>query len=467
MKAFRILVLQCILIGTTGYCLAAGSSSVPSFEELRKKGNEEADLRLLEAAKDLDVAEVKKALEDGANPNANNAKDALAFGIDPNQLHLIPANTALNRTAGSNFLKSRNTSFHERLESQNACIQILKLLFNGGAKIQRYDDTILYWPIIKEHPRIVQLLLNKGANPNNTVSAMTFVELAEKYGYKDIVGILVAHGGKPLPPQEALQLHLIHAAEYGTIIEMDKVLESGAQVNRVTRLGRTALQSLLDRSLFNMTTYAKVTFLLQKGANPNLEAVMMMNKVPQIALHIVMLHSNFAFENNFPEEPEVYARLVIEALIKAGADVSAHGENGATPLQIAVLYNNVKGAEMLIKAGADVSDHGRDGLTPLHAAINTNLKLAKMLIEAGADVSARDDISGIRGTRYEKLTESTYGGMTPLHVAAKYNNLEGSKMLIEAGAKIMPKDDTGKTPLDYAESAEMIKLLKSHGAKEE
>jgi hypothetical protein len=40
-------------------------------------------------------------------------------------------------------------------------------------------------------------------------------------------------------------------------------------------------------------------------------------------------------------------------------------------------------------------------------------------------------------------------------------------MLIEAGSKIMPKDDKGKTPLDYAESAEMIKLLKDHGAKEQ
>jgi len=30
----------------------------------------------------------------------------------------------------------------------------------------------------------------------------------------------------------------------------------------------------------------------------------------------------------------------------------------------------------------------------------------------------------------------------------------------------MDKDKEGKTPLDYAESGEMIKLLKSHGAKE-
>ena len=58
-------------------------------------------------------------------------------------------------------------------------------------------------------------------------------------------------------------------------------------------------------------------------------------------------------------------------------------------------------------------------------------------------------------------------GMTPLQIPANLNNIVGAKMLIEAGSKIMPKDDKGKTPLDYAESAEMIKLLKDHGAKEE
>ena len=71
------------------------------------------------------------------------------------------------------------------------------------------------------------------------------------------------------------------------------------------------------------------------------------------------------------------------------------------------------------------------------------------LLKAGAKVSGMDD-----------------DGQTPLHVAAKYNNMEAAEILIREGAKIMPRDRTGKTPLDYAESAEMIRLLKSHGAVE-
>jgi ankyrin repeat protein len=41
-----------------------------------------------------------------------------------------------------------------------------------------------------------------------------------------------------------------------------------------------------------------------------------------------------------------------------------------------------------------------------------------------------------------------------------------ANVLIEAGAKIMDRDDLGKTPLDYAESSEIVKLLKDAGAKE-
>jgi hypothetical protein len=44
--------------------------------------------------------------------------------------------------------------------------------------------------------------------------------------------------------------------------------------------------------------------------------------------------------------------------------------------------------------------------------------------------------------------------------------VRAAEILIRDGAKVMPKDRFGKTPLDYAETAPMIKLLKENGATE-
>ena len=71
------------------------------------------------------------------------------------------------------------------------------------------------------------------------------------------------------------------------------------------------------------------------------------------------------------------------------------------------------------------------------------------LLKGGAHISGRDEFK-----------------RTPLHIAAKYNNVIAAEILIKTGAKLMDKDKDGKSPLDYAESAEMIKLLKDVGAKE-
>jgi ankyrin repeat protein len=172
----------------------------------------------------------------------------------------------------------------------------------------------------------------------------------------------------------------------------------------------------------------------------------------------------------------------MDEAIRNGADVNEKNRRGETalvasmpiPVITSKTYNTI---QYLLEKGADPTIEGQERFgrtTALHLAIkqssfifdaeikkkikNESLKdsplyarlIIKSLLRRGALVSARDS-----------------DGMTPLHIAAKYNNIVGAKMLIEAGSKIMPRDDKGKTPLDYAESAEMIKLLKDHGAKEE
>ena len=163
----------------------------------------------------------------------------------------------------------------------------------------------------------------------------------------------------------------------------------------------------------------------------------------------------------------------LKKLASKGIDVNRRNLDDETALLNALsgFYNMEQYSKVLylLELGADVNLRGKGSCgakLPLHEAIvmtsiyfNAENDMVKQqisklilheLIKKGAYVSGRDD--------NEK---------TPLHLAAKYNNVEGAKILIEAGCKIADKDKDGKTPLDYAESAEMIKLLKSHETKEQ
>ena len=155
-----------------------------------------------------------------------------------------------------------------------------------------------------------------------------------------------------------------------------------------------------------------------------------------------------------------------------GADVNGKNRQGETALIAAcqfffgepwqsapILYLLKKGADPTVK-GSDDSKYPDMETTALHSVMVMSAQRLKdnaaragavitALLQHGALVSARD-----------------YDGQTPLHIAARRNNVVGAQMLIDAGCKISPTDRKGKTPLDYAESAEMIKLLKDHGAKE-
>jgi len=163
----------------------------------------------------------------------------------------------------------------------------------------------------------------------------------------------------------------------------------------------------------------------------------------------------------------------IKKVIASGADVKERDKFGQTALISALSFSifdemTYKRVMYILNAGADVNqkrmEKKRYTITPLHQAVESSHAMFKLsekwrseaakqilkeLLKRGALVSAQDD-----------------AGKTPLHIAAKYDHIFAAKLLLEAGAKVMPKDDSGKSPLDYAESGEMIKLLKKYGAKE-
>jgi len=106
-------------------------------------------------------------------------------------------------------------------------------------------------------------------------------------------------------------------------------------------------------------------------------------------------------------------------------------EKGATPFLTACKIGSVELCDALIKAGADLSATDREGRSPLHVAAGAGtLTICQNLIEAGADVNAEDRL-----------------GTTPLLMACKVGRLDLCEALIRSSADVKGEDKQGKTPL--------------------
>ena len=177
------------------------------------------------------------------------------------------------------------------------------------------------------------------------------------------------------------------------------------------------------------------------------------------------------------------ATEVAAMLVDRGADISAIGEFGRTPLQSAA-YGNASGvAAMLVDRGADINAKSEFGWTPLHFAAcghhDSSQEAAAVLIERGADLNAKN-VSGVTPLHLatachatgivEKLIEhgadvhaKNGDGWSPLHVAAAEGHDRLAAILIEGGADVHAKGGDGRTPLAFAQEKnhrEVATLLK-------
>ncbi|XP_050676368.1 poly [ADP-ribose] polymerase tankyrase [Leptidea sinapis] len=119
----------------------------------------------------------------------------------------------------------------------------------------------------------------------------------------------------------------------------------------------------------------------------------------------------------------------------------AHGRN-STPLHLAAGYNNLEVAEALLEAGAAVSARDKGGLVPLHnAASYGHLEVAALLLRAGTPPNAAD--------RW---------GFTPLHEAAHKARTQLCSLLLAHGADPFLKNQEGQTALELA-GAEDVRCL--------
>lgn len=123
----------------------------------------------------------------------------------------------------------------------------------------------------------------------------------------------------------------------------------------------------------------------------------------------------------------------VARLAGKGADLSAAGPGGLTPLVQAVITSDIEMIRLLIAKGANVKAAGESGITPLHAAV-FDAELTRVLLKAGADPNA-----------------ATSTGQTPLMGAvARTGNGAAVELLLEAGADVNMVSTAKQTALRRA-----------------
>ncbi len=181
-------------------------------------------------------------------------------------------------------------------------------------------------------------------------------------------------------------------------------------------------------------------------------------------------------------------RTSIDAFLEKGASIKGQNDEGLTPLHVAVQIDldlqagqkKTMLVEYLIKKGADVNAPDGNGCKPLYCVGSGLLDIMICLINHGADVFSRDDkgntlfhhlaekvglldvmyYNSLRGNginlsfcQFAKLFDpcaKNHLGETPLHTAVWHNNGLGVTFLRHLKAPVCAINALGRTPLHYA-----------------
>lgn len=208
---------------------------------------------------------------------------------------------------------------------------------------------------------------------------------------------------------------------------------------------------------------------------------------------IPLIH--FALRRRDAASNDADRRLVmVELLLKYGADVRSQDVMGKTPVHLAVRNGHYKVLNSLVEAGADLMARDIWQQTPMHdAAMQNQIPMIDWLVASKVSVNIGDIRketplhSAVRRFRVEATERLiTFGilvdaksaiGQTALHLTGLAGPGEPevdvlmtqvAEKLIAAGANLNTVDSAGHTPLHYAlkkKRTHLVELLRAKGGK--
>lgn len=305
----------------------------------------------------------------------------------------------------------------------DAFVRAAEALLNAGASANAgwFDtshqpepewESVIYGAAgIARHAALTQLLLDRGADPNDEE---TPYHAPETYDNRALA-VLVA-SGRVTP--ESLATMLLRKADWHDRDGMRLLLEAGADPNRMTRWCVTALHQSLRRD----NALESVELLLDFGGDPRIETRR------QVTTGVAI-----AAQRGRGDVLALFARRGI-AIELAGLDrlLAACAESDDAAVHSIVQHEPALVAELLSHGGAPLGRFAGAG----------NTEGVRQLLALGIPVDAPYE----GGDPYFGIPDRS----TALHVAAWRGWPETVDYLIASGASVSVRDGNGRTPLALA-----------------
>lgn len=324
---------------------------------------------------------------------------------------------------------------HEAVKKQYA-IQVSGLLSTpNGVDVNLRDGygmTALMWAAGRGYHEIASILLHKGAD-TEARNELLSVHSIEQLDHLEPISRSSSANEDRLGMLHVKKRHgwtaLIWAARNGRTEIVNLLLDSGANVNAITKDGFTALVHAIDNK-HQETAH----LLLERGANPNL--------VEDNCSPAISLAASYGFAD------------LVQAIIDRGGNVKGLDNWGHTALENSVAKNQPEILRLLLRHGFHANSLGRDDINipPLHiAAAQDALECAQILLDQGAEIDAKDELNGVTALMF---------------ALDEISGPRVARLLIERGADIQDALDKAKywrgsaEGDEIAEADEIIELLK-------
>ena len=424
-------------------------------------------LRVVE--KSADPREIIALLKNGADANAVQAHDgrtALMLACAGSNTRLASVATLLNAGANVNARdKQGMTAFHHAVLNPATSTDILRALAKAGVDVNLANhkgatplDSALKQ---KRPPHLLDTLRQLGAKEAPPVVKPPPVEKKVEEKPRPVVVKKPAPLKiKPPPFIEAVYNHRDNPNVF------EALLKEGHDINAQDADGRTALMAAvhMEKRLENTpslklwipevkyrSSFMRSSLLpsFQKKEYPY---EFYFDSTPPYAdwKHAATLGTDYYHGVYYDYDMEESGFPVVEALLKAGADVNIQDHRGENAAMLAV--GNTKLCKLLLDAGLDVDARDEKGETLLiHVArFHTDTDFLIHLLAAGADVNA-----------------AAKNWETALSYAARNPNPMFTLALLNAGADVWVVDKSMHTPVLYAVRSryiEHVRMLVAAGA---